>query len=51
MGWMSAVQFLAEATDFSLLHSVQTGSGDHPSSYPKGTGASVPRNRVTEARR
>jgi hypothetical protein len=28
---------------FSLLHVVQTGSGDHPSSYPMGTGALSPR--------
>jgi hypothetical protein len=26
--------------DFSLLHSVQTGSGAHPASYPIGTGGS-----------
>jgi hypothetical protein len=31
------VQFLAEASDFSL---VQTGSGAHPDSYPIGTGES-----------
>jgi hypothetical protein len=24
--------------DFSLLHTVQTGSGAHPASYPMGTG-------------
>jgi len=24
--------------DFSLRHSVQTGSGAHPTSYPMGTG-------------
>jgi hypothetical protein len=27
---------------FSLLHSVQTGSGAHPASYPMGTGDSLP---------
>jgi hypothetical protein len=27
---------------FSLLHVVQTGSGDHPSSYPMRTGGSFP---------
>jgi hypothetical protein len=26
--------------NFSLLHVVQTGSGDHPASYPMGTGGS-----------
>jgi hypothetical protein len=39
---MSAVRFLAEATDLILLHSVQTGSGAHPASYLTDTGASVP---------
>jgi hypothetical protein len=29
--------------DFSLFHSVQTGSGAHPASYPMSTGASFPR--------
>jgi hypothetical protein len=28
---------LARARDFSLLHSVQIGSGAHPTSYPKET--------------
>jgi hypothetical protein len=32
----------AEVRDFSLLHSVQTGSWDHPSSYSMGTGGSFP---------
>jgi hypothetical protein len=35
---MAGVQFLAGARDFSLLHSVQTGSGNHPTSYPMGAG-------------
>jgi hypothetical protein len=29
-------------SDLSLLHVVQTGSGDHPASYPTGTGGSFP---------
>jgi hypothetical protein len=33
------VKFLAGARDFSLLHSIQTGSGDHPAPYPISTGA------------
>jgi hypothetical protein len=30
-----------------LLHSVQTGSGAHPVSYPMGTGGSFPGGKVT----
>jgi hypothetical protein len=33
-------QFPAEARDFSLLHSVKTGSEVHPASYKMGTGGS-----------
>jgi hypothetical protein len=33
------VQFLAEARDFSLLSSIQTGPGAHPASCPMNTGA------------
>jgi hypothetical protein len=36
--WKAGVQFPAGATDVYLLHSVQTGSGVHPASYPVGTG-------------
>jgi hypothetical protein len=36
-GRTAEVQFLAEERDFSLLHSVQTGSAAHLSSYPMGT--------------
>jgi hypothetical protein len=32
--WTVGVQFPAGRRDFSLLHSVQTGSGAHPASYP-----------------
>jgi hypothetical protein len=39
-GWMVWVQFLARARDFSLLHSVQTGSGAHPASYQMDSRAS-----------
>jgi hypothetical protein len=39
MGWTPGVRFLGGARDFSLLHSVQTGSRAHPVSYPVGTGA------------
>jgi hypothetical protein len=36
--------------DFSLLHSVQTGSGAHPASYPMGTGGSFPGGKAVGAR-
>jgi hypothetical protein len=39
-GWTAGVQFLGGERDFSLLHSVQTGSGGHPTSYPIATGGS-----------
>jgi hypothetical protein len=35
---MAEVRFPAEAKEFSVLHSVQTGSGTHPDPYPNGTG-------------
>jgi hypothetical protein len=39
---MAKVRFPAGARDFSLLHSMQTGSGVHPASYPVGTEGSFP---------
>jgi hypothetical protein len=41
MGWMDGVQFLA-GERFSFLHSIQTGSGAHPASYPIGTRGNFP---------
>jgi hypothetical protein len=38
-GWTARLRFPA-VQDFSLLHSVQTGSGAHLASYPIGTGSS-----------
>jgi hypothetical protein len=38
--WTAEVRFPVGARYFSLLHSVQTGSGAHPASYPMGTGFS-----------
>jgi hypothetical protein len=35
--------------EFSLLYFVQTGSGDHPTSYPMGTGDSFPGGKAAEA--
>jgi hypothetical protein len=40
-GSMAGFRFL-EGQDFSLLHSVQTGSEAHPASYPMGTRGSFP---------
>jgi hypothetical protein len=34
--WMAGVRFPAGAKDFSLLHSVQVGSGAHPAFLSKG---------------
>jgi hypothetical protein len=36
------VRFPVGASDFSLPHTVQTDSGAHKTSYPKGTGGSFP---------
>jgi hypothetical protein len=38
----SRVRFPAEAGNFSLHHSVQNGSGTHPTFYPMGTEDSFP---------
>jgi hypothetical protein len=32
--WMASVRLTAEVSYFSLLHSFQTGTGVHPTSYP-----------------
>jgi len=51
-GCMTGVRFPAgeEKGFLSLRHScVQTGSGDHPASYPMGTGGSLPRDKEAEA--
>jgi hypothetical protein len=36
--WTAGVRFPAGVRDIYLLHSVQTSSETHPSSYPMGTG-------------
>jgi hypothetical protein len=36
------VRFPVGTRDFSLLYSVQTSSGAHPTSYPMGIGGSFP---------
>jgi hypothetical protein len=40
-GWTVRVR-LPAIQEFSLLHSVQTGSGANPRSYPNGTGGDFP---------
>jgi hypothetical protein len=42
----AGVRFPARARDFPLLHSVQTGSGAHPSSYPIDAGGSFHGGKV-----
>jgi hypothetical protein len=45
MGWVTGVRFSAGARDLSLLHSVQTGSGAHPISYPTATLGILPSSK------
>jgi hypothetical protein len=40
------VQFPTGAADFSLLHSVQTDSGEHPFSYPVVNWDSCPEDKA-----
>jgi hypothetical protein len=47
-GRTAVVRFSAEATDFSLLHSVQTRSGTHPVTYKMDIGLSFPEARRPE---
>jgi hypothetical protein len=48
-GWTTGVGFPAGARDFSLLHSVQTGSGDRPASYRMCTVDSFPGGKTAGA--
>jgi hypothetical protein len=43
MGWMTEGSGFEsrQGQEFSLLHVVQIGSGDHPASYPIGTRSSI----------
>jgi hypothetical protein len=61
MSWYSSVGIITgyrmdsrssipgRATDFSLFHSVQTGSCAHPASYSMGTACSFPGVKAAEA--
>jgi hypothetical protein len=40
--WKTEVRFPEGAKDFSIIHSVQTGSEANPASYSMGTKGSVP---------
>jgi hypothetical protein len=46
---MIGVQFPAGAGNFSLRHHVQTASGAHPASYPKGTVRSFSGGKAADA--
>jgi hypothetical protein len=48
-GWVAGIRFPTGERDYSLLHSVQTGSGAHPASYPVGTGSSFPWTKAARA--
>jgi hypothetical protein len=48
-GWTAGVRLPARASDFSLLHSVQNGSGSHPVSNPMATGGSFPGGKADGA--
>jgi hypothetical protein len=48
-GWTIRARFPAGARDFFFFHSVRTGSGAHPVSYPMGTGGSFPGGKAAEA--
>jgi hypothetical protein len=48
-GYTAGVRFLAEARYFSLLHSIQTGSGARTASYPMGNGDSFPVDKAAGA--
>jgi hypothetical protein len=41
-GWTAGVRFRAKLRDFSLFHSVETGSGSYPALYPMGIAALSP---------
>jgi hypothetical protein len=47
--WMAGVQFLAWAKEFSLPHTIQTGSEAHPASYTMGASCSYPKCKAAEA--
>jgi hypothetical protein len=47
--WTTKVRYPIGVRDFSILHSVQTGSEAHPASYPMGTWSSFLKDKVAEA--
>jgi len=48
-GWTTEFRFPAEEGIYSLRNRVQTGSGTHPASYPRGTGGIFLGNKEAEA--
>jgi hypothetical protein len=49
MGLTAEVRFSTGTREFSLLHSVQTGSEAYPASYPIGTVGSFPQGNEAAA--
>jgi len=49
MGWMNGVRISAGVGNYSLRHSVHTGSIAQRASYPKGTGKSFPGSKAAGA--
>ena len=47
--WMAGIWFSAGSPDFSILRSIQTGSGGNPASYPMGTQNSYLMGRAASA--
>lgn len=45
----AGVRFPTSEIDFSILHSVQTGYGPHPTAYPMGNGDCFPGGQETGA--
>jgi hypothetical protein len=43
------VQIPAGVKEFPILHNIITGSGAHPTSYPMGTGGTIPGTEVAGA--
>jgi hypothetical protein len=49
MGWTTGIKVLVMVgQEFSLLHAIQTGPGDHPAFFAMGTGCSFLRSKELE---
>jgi hypothetical protein len=47
--WQANGRFYSRQGQEISLHSIQTGSGTHPASYPIGTGGSFPEGKMAGA--